>query len=259
MFYNYKKIFFRFRIGNQSLFGKYLFFAALLILPTTILSNDNINRIQRKAPVWNFHEYIKARFSQQSTEIRMSYVPYLKDGNHNKAVIPEERKVAKEKRKINITQNVNSSLSVVEAKSSDPLLKKYLQTEQAYNENIQNLQIKNDKQFHISQPNFTDFAVIQGYRSYEETVAVGSKSKKVVERCLERYFHYHPRIRGKIIIKFNVHPDGYIIDESLEIVYSDIVYAPTLEAIRKSMLRWVSYPAVPLESGIYSVTQKYIF
>jgi len=253
MFYNYKKIFFCCQIRTQTSFWRYLFFTALMILPTTILSTDNNSRIPKKTPAWNFNEYIKAQYTSQSEAIGRSYISHLKFGKNSKAIIPAKQPIKKKK-------NTNFAQPIVEATSpKNPPLKKYHQTKQAYNENIQNLQANNDRQIHISQPNFTDFAVIQGYRSYEETVAVGSKSKKVIQRCLERYFRYHPRIRGKIIVKFDVHPDGYIIDESLEIVYSDIAYQPTLEAIRKSMLRWVSYPAVPLESGIYSVTQKYIF
>jgi hypothetical protein len=76
---------------------------------------------------------------------------------------------------------------------------------------------------------------------------------------LDRFFRVQPRFRGKIIVKFDVHPDGHVIPETLKIIHSDIEYEPIKECIKKNILRWVTYPAVPKEQGIYSVTQKYLF
>lgn len=266
MSYDYKKIFFQRPILTQMnlFFWWFLFFTLLLVVPLTIVLVDYFT---------NLPEGVLQRAYKQFTINRLMQVPrkaifednvevneiYFGDLTENLESEEKPEEAPEEETAYNeIIREVEAPPVVESAPVTNPL-KKYQDSKKAYDDNIKQFAVKEDDKVQIAQPNFTDFGVVQGYRNFEETIMVGSESRQYIERCLDRYFRVQPRFRGKIIVKFDVHPDGHVIEESLKITYSDIEYEPIKECFKKSILRWVSYPSVPEERGIYSVTQKYIF
>lgn len=264
MSYNYKKVFFRRPILTQMnlFFWWFLLFALITIIPWIIFSVLFFSRIPEEIIQDEFKKYGFTRlFRIPRSEIVGGDEGEKEDTRSiPRDIFSEEEVPVDEDNNANIIKEpvIPPQMLAQKTTKSSPL-QKYQKSREVYEENIKKFEVKDDKEIHIAKPSFTDFEVPQGYRSFEETITVGSESKKFIERCLERYFRIHPRFRGKIIVKFDVHPEGYVIDGTLKIEYSDIEYDPILDCIRKSIYRWVKYPAVAENRGIYSVTQKYIF
>jgi hypothetical protein len=235
----------------------FLFFTIITVIPLTIFSvnyfiNIPADRFSQEFKEYTFSKLMQIpRYTIIHDEVEVNEIIF---GDFTENIESEEES------KNNEVLNEVKSPKVVESvpKKTSPL-KKYQDSKKTYDENIEKFDVKDDSQIKITKPNFTDFDVVEGYRSFEETITVGRESKLYIESCLERFFRVQPRFRGKIIVKFDVHWDGHIIPETLKIVYSDIEYEPIKECIKKNILRWVTYPEVPKEQGIYSVTQKYIF
>ena len=257
--YNYKKEIFQRPILTEMnlIFFWFLFFTIMTVIPSAIISIQYFTNLSEAFIKQQFQEYSVSRLLQipRSTIIRNDvqvneiFLGDLSKDFENEEE-PEYNKIIKD---VKISQVIES------APVKDSPLKKYRESKKVYAKNIEKFNLGDNSKVKIAKPNFTDFDVVEGYRSFEETITVGRESKLYIETCLERFFRVQPRFRGKIIVKFDVHPDGYVIPETIKIVYSDIEYEPIMECIKKNIRRWVTYPPVPKEQGIYSVTQKYIF
>lgn len=259
MSYDYKKVFFQrpFLTQMNLFFLWFLLITILWVVPLTIilkgyftnLPQDLLSREYKRYTITRLLQIPRSAMIEDHVEVNE---PYFRG-------IPRQESEIKEESGSEDTGNKGEIPPVVESTPKKNPLKKYQKSKKVYQENIEKFTVKGEDKVQIAKPNFTDFGVVQGYRSFEETITVGTESKKYIENCLDRYFRIYPRFRGKIIVKFDVHPDGNIIPETLRIVHSDIEYKPIQECVKKNIQRWVSYPAVPKEQGIYSVTQKYIF
>ena len=260
MINSYKKVFFtRSHRANGNLFFGYIVFLMIFIMPSTILSEDNSYSASKENNTWDYSQHVIAQLNPQTDLMDNNRSTDLEFGKQGDATIAADKTGKWKFKNVTASQIDHSKITETEpTQDSQPNIDDN-ETKQVYHSTVKKYHANKNQQINISEPTFTDFNIVKGYRSFEETIAVGSESKRIIQRCLDRYFRLHPRFRGKIVVKFDVHPEGYIIDESLKIVYSDIAYEPVMLSIRKSILRWVSYPEVPLESGIYSVTQKYIF
>jgi hypothetical protein len=258
MSYNYKKVFFQRPILTQMnlFFWWFLFFTIIVMIPIVIFAIKYFTRL----PEYFINQQFQKYSMNQLLQIPRSAIIH-DDVVVNKIFFGDlsEDKPEKKVEHNNIIKEVEIP-AVVESKPvKESPLKKYKESKKIYAKNIEKFSVESDSQVHITKPNFTDFEVPEGYRSFEETIVVGRESKLYIETCLDRFFRVQPRFRGKIIVKFDVHPDGHVIPETLKIIHSDIEYEPIKECIKKNILRWVTYPAVPKEQGIYSVTQKYLF
>ncbi len=111
----------------------------------------------------------------------------------------------------------------------------------------------------VPPPQFTDFEVIQGVRDYEQTLTVANGNKYLIKYCIEKYYRHDPSVRGNIVVKFDIHPEGYVIPESIRIIRSDIQDPRVLRCIQRTIRRWRNFPRVAYEMGEYTITQKYIF
>jgi hypothetical protein len=259
MSYDYKKVFFQRPILTQMnlFFWWFLLITVLWVVPLAIvlkgyftnLPEDLLTREYKRYTITRLLQIPRSAVIADNVEISKPYFGGM----------PAEESEIDEEPGSKDAGNEGESPPVVESAPKKNPLKKYQKSKKVYEDNIEKFAVKEDDKVKITPPNFTDFGVVQGYRSFEETITVGTESKKYIENCLDRYFRIYPRFRGKIIVKFNVHPDGHIIPETLRIVQSDIEYKPIQECVKKNIQRWVTYPAVPNEQGIYSVTQKYIF
>lgn len=258
MSYDYKKVFFQRPILTETnvFFWWFLSVTVLFVAPLAIflisyftnLSEEVLSREYRKYTMNRLMQIPRLAIIEDNVEVNEIYF-----GDFTMNLKPEEKPDHNE-----IIREIEIPPVVESAPVENPL-KKYQESKKVYEENIQQYAVKEDDQVQIAAPNFTDFGVVQGYRSFEETITVGTESKKYIENCLDRYFRIHPRFRGTIVVKFDVHPDGNIIPETLKLLHSDIEYDPIKDCVKKNIQRWVNYPPVPHQQGIYSVTQKYIF
>ncbi len=113
--------------------------------------------------------------------------------------------------------------------------------------------------YSIPPPEYTDFEIAEGYRNEEEIIMAVNGKKKYIRHCINKYHRNDPSIRGNIVVKFKIHPDGYVIPSSIKIVESDIPDPRVLRCIKKVISRWRDFPKVAYEDGVYTITQKYIF
>ncbi len=113
--------------------------------------------------------------------------------------------------------------------------------------------------YSIPPPEYTDFEIAQGYRNEEEIIMAVNGKKKYIRYCINKFHRNDPSIRGNIVVKFKIHPDGYVIPSSIKIVESDIPDPRVLRCIKRVIARWRDFPKVAYEDGIYTVTQKYVF
>ncbi|RMH81243.1 MAG: hypothetical protein D6681_18280, partial [Calditrichaeota bacterium] len=118
---------------------------------------------------------------------------------------------------------------------------------------------KQDSGVAIPKAQFTDFEIVKGFRDYEETMSVVSTNRRSLKPCFDRLHRRDPSARGSVTVKFDIHPDGYVIPESIRIIQTDIKDPRILQCIKRSVRRWRNFPPVALEMGQYTITQKYIF
>lgn len=111
----------------------------------------------------------------------------------------------------------------------------------------------------IAETKFTDFNVIQGKRDYEETIAVANENTNTIKPCLERIYRKYPTLKGQFVVKFDVHPKGYVMPQSVKIVESDIQDIRILNCIKRSIRRWKNFPEIDIDNGVYAMTQKFVF
>ncbi len=111
----------------------------------------------------------------------------------------------------------------------------------------------------IASAEFTDYEIVKGIRNYEETITIAKNNQKFVKHCIDRAFRDDPTVRGNIEVKFNIHPEGYVLSESVRILRSDVKDVRVLKCIKRTIRRWRNFPRVKYENGEYVITQKYIF
>ncbi|RMF55593.1 MAG: hypothetical protein D6748_15045 [Calditrichaeota bacterium] len=128
-----------------------------------------------------------------------------------------------------------------------------------YQQALKELLQVEDQGIEIPMPTFTDFEVVKGWRDEEETFSIAHSNKKFVRYCIEKFYRNDPTVKGNIVVRFSIHPEGYVIPESIRIVHSDIPDERVLRCIKKNIRRWKNFPRVAYEMGEYSLTQKYVF
>ncbi|HFE65480.1 MAG TPA: AgmX/PglI C-terminal domain-containing protein, partial [Caldithrix sp.] len=116
-----------------------------------------------------------------------------------------------------------------------------------------------EKPIHISKPEVFHFASQNGNRSLEETTAVMSLNEHDVKYCIDKSKRYDPTFTGDILVRFTIHPNGYVIPSSIKIIKSNITDIRVIRCIKKSIRRWRNFPRIALEEGSFTVTRKYVF
>lgn len=260
MSYNYKKVFFRRPILTESnlMFFWFLFLTAIVIIPVVIYAVHFFDRIPTQGAIQELKNYT---FSRLLNIPRSSIIaPAAEAGAASSlgADLPADEPPEEEVAGSSTDPAVITRAVPENTREPESALLRYQQVRQSYEESKKQYALA-DEELRISSPGFTDFGVVRGYRSFEQTVAKEGDSKRFVQTCLDRFFLNHPRVSGKIIVRFEIDPRGHVIAESIEIVHSDIADESLLECIRKSIRRWVTYPEIPAAQGIYPMTQKFIF
>lgn len=135
----------------------------------------------------------------------------------------------------------------------------YNARKKAYDSSVKELSRVDNDDIDIAKSEFTDFEIATGTRDYENTIATANENKKYVKHCIDRITRNDPTMRGNLVVKFDIHPEGYVIPASIRVVESDIKDMRILSCIKRTIRRWHNFPRVPYEQGEYSITQKYVF
>lgn len=135
----------------------------------------------------------------------------------------------------------------------------YNARKKAYDSSVKELSRVDNANIDIAKSEFTDFEIATGTRDYENTISTANENKKYVKHCIDRIARNDPTMRGNLVVKFDIHPEGYVIPASIRVVESDIKDMRILNCIKRTIRRWHNFPRVPYEQGEYSITQKYVF
>lgn len=127
-----------------------------------------------------------------------------------------------------------------------------------YDNNIKNFKAEKTSKVAINNPAFTDFDIVKGYRNSEETISLANENARFVKLCLKKFSQKYAS-GGKVEVKYSIHPDGHIIPGSIRIINTNIDDPRIINCIKKNIRRFQNFPAVAIELGEYSITQKYVF
>ncbi len=145
------------------------------------------------------------------------------------------------------------------AETRNSPMEPYNARKKAYESNTRQFSRSPDENVSIAESKFTDFDIATGVRDYDKTISIANDNKKDVRRCFDRIYRSDPTVKGNLVVKFDIHPEGYVIPESIRMVQSDIQDVHILNCIKRTIRRWRNFPRVPYEMGEYSITQKYVF
>ncbi len=292
--YDYRKIFFRRPYWTELniLFLKSLLVSIFIILPLLIIfvnyynqyPNDRI-RYQLKqnyfVQIVKFYENkspkaIEAKSAYITeivgdivlppldTEVDTTIEATIPDSVFEKPVKEDDSEVAAfgtaPSRRSSIQNAINSIQSAVapgQTTANSPV-SPYIARKKTYDSNTRKLN-KENEEIGIPGTEFTDFDIVSGFRNQDEAIAVANENKKFVRHCIDKVYRNDPTLRGQMVIKFDVHPEGYAIGESIRVLESDIEDPRIMQCIKRSIRRWRNFPKVTYEMGNYSITQKYVF
>ncbi len=184
--------------------------------------------------------------AQERSELNQSLVSFLKASSETKVSVR------------NAINDIASPITPSPRRFSSPI-RRYDQQREKYQSNIKAFNESQSESVKMPEVEFTEFDVIEGYRDYEETISIANQNKKFVKLCIKKFYRNNPTVKGNIVVKFDIHPEGHVIDESIKIINSDIKDIRVLKCIERNIARWQNFPSIAYEMGKYSITQKYIF
>ena len=115
------------------------------------------------------------------------------------------------------------------------------------------------EQIQIPVPEVFRFASENGNRDLHETSAIMEINEVDVKYCFERFYRFDPSFSGYLLLRFTIHPNGYVIPASIKFLKTDIRDPRILDCIRKQLQRWRNFTPIALEDGNFTVTRKYVF
>ena len=115
------------------------------------------------------------------------------------------------------------------------------------------------EQIQIPLPEAFHFASENGRRDLQETSAVMEMNEIDVKYCFERVYRFDPSFKGYVLLRFTIHPEGYVIPASIKFIKTDIRDPRILDCIRKQIQRWRNFTPIAYEDGNFTVTRKYVF
>lgn len=158
----------------------------------------------------------------------------------------------------NAIGSIASKVTPSSPESRSPM-EPYNARKKAYESSVKELSRAENDNIDIAGSQFTDFDIVTGLRDYEKTIATSNENKRSVRHCIDRISRSDPTLRGNLVVKFDIHPEGYVIPQSIQVLHSDIQDVLILNCIKRTIRRWRNFPRVPYEMGEYSITQKYVF
>jgi|GEM_PF-5159924 len=114
-----------------------------------------------------------------------------------------------------------------------------------------------DNRFKLSNKNKTDFGIVHASGNSEEIIATANENKRLVKSCLRKAYRNDPTFQGHMVVKFTIHPRGYVLPETVKILKSNLRDRKMEKCIIKNIKRWKNFPEASGEG--YPIVQKYIF
>lgn len=111
----------------------------------------------------------------------------------------------------------------------------------------------------IASSGYTDFGIVRGSRNHEKTIASVNQNSWSVKICIERFARINPLIKGSMLVRFDIHPGGHVIQESVRVVQSDINDPRVVNCVVRNIRRWRNFEALASSKGVYTLTQKFVF
>ncbi|RMF66114.1 MAG: TonB family protein [Calditrichaeota bacterium] len=96
-----------------------------------------------------------------------------------------------------------------------------------------------------------------GGRNPDDIQAVVLRHNKAIQYCYERQLKRNPKLRGKIVVRFTITPEGTVKD--VEIVYSDLNNAAVERCVVNRIRRWNDFGVVDASLGNTTIRQTYAF
>ena len=78
-----------------------------------------------------------------------------------------------------------------------------------------------------------------------------------IQDCYNRELRNHPGLKGKVVVRFVVSPEGRVIDA--KIVFSTIDHPEMLDCIVSRVMRWNDFPPIQPSAGNMAIKQTYVF
>ena len=290
MTYNFKRTFFHRPImtKNNILFGKIVFGAALVLIGFTAICATFYSRY----PAHHFTSNAREKVISRLVEFYGDQPPVLITSSDNDfvnsliLVDPDEIKTpVREFKKQPIRkqtpksrgrqaapdtyeaqtiqeaiENISTPITFATPSQASPKrdLQPYAASRRSYERSIKEIS-RGDRNVEIGGTDFTDFEIISGIRNNDEILGVASENRKLIQHCIDKIYRLYPNSTGNIVVKFDIHPEGYTIPGSVRVIESNVSDPRVLQCVKRSIRRWRNFPRVAYELGTYSMTQKYIF
>ena len=133
----------------------------------------------------------------------------------------------------------------------------------AYESSIERVKKKQDPQvadaIRIASSGYTDFGIIRGSRNHEKTIASVNENSWSVKICIDRFARVNPLIKGSMLVRFDIHPSGHVIQESVRVIQSDINDPRVAKCVVRNIRRWHNFEVLASSKGVYTLTQKFVF
>lgn len=159
----------------------------------------------------------------------------------------------------NMQNAINSITRVVEPEKEKRTVRKETQESRtkAYKSKLRALMADKDDNISIPEAEFTDFEFANGIHDYEKAIETANANRETYKICVDKYYIIDPTLNGSILVKFDVHPKGYVIPGSIKVVETDVKNGQIIKCLEKTISRWRNFPVMPIEMGRYTLTQKY--
>ncbi len=94
-------------------------------------------------------------------------------------------------------------------------------------------------------------------RDPEVIDAVINKNKASVEYCYQSQLKLDPNLRGEIVVRFDILPDGRV--GSVKIISSTLNNSKVERCIQRSIRRWSNFPKLHDSRSIVTIQTKFVF
>ncbi len=94
-------------------------------------------------------------------------------------------------------------------------------------------------------------------RKPEHVTRVVMQHNRAIQDCYKQALRQQPDLKGKVVVRFFVSPDGKV--EQVELISSTIDYEPMIQCILNRIRRWNDFGECDLSLGTVGYRQTYVF
>ncbi len=94
-------------------------------------------------------------------------------------------------------------------------------------------------------------------RKPEQITQVVMQHNRSIQDCYKQALRHQPGLKGKVVVRFFVAPDGTV--ENVELISSTIDYEPMIQCILYRIRRWNDFGECDISLGTVGYRQTYVF